>query len=451
MYQPQKTILIANRGEIAVRIVRAIRDLGYRSLVVYSEADCDSLAVKLADKAVLIGPAPSRDSYLDPVRIIAAAQSFGADAVHPGYGFLSENASFAQQVVDQGLVWIGPKPETIALMGDKNQARETMQRIGVPITPGSDGSVPNAQAARNIAGQIGYPVLIKASAGGGGRGMREVHRAEDLEDAFDAAVAEAKAAFGNGEVYLEKLVIEPRHVEIQVLCDTYGNATTLCERDCSIQRRHQKLVEEAPSPIMTPELRLKMSHSALRACRAVGYQNAGTIEFLVSADGDFYFMEMNTRVQVEHPITELITNSDIIKAQIEIAFGAQLGLDKEKSLQPFGHAIEFRINAEDPSHGFLPQPGLITGLHIPGGPGVRVDTHIYQGYLVPSTYDSLLAKLIIWGRDRKEAIARARRALAEFEIDGIKTTIPFHQQVLESADFQSGLYNTGFIEHNFSS
>jgi acetyl-CoA carboxylase biotin carboxylase subunit len=421
-----------------------------RSLVVYSEADADSLAVKLADQAILIGPAASAQSYLDPARIIGAAKAFKADAIHPGYGFLSENAEFARLVADNDLIWIGPKGQTIAMMGDKNQARETMQKIGVPITPGSDGTVATVADASAIAARIGYPILIKASAGGGGRGMREVHSPAELEDAFNAAKVEAKAAFGNDDVYIEKLVLEPRHVEIQVLCDGKGGDVSLCERDCSIQRRHQKLLEEAPSPALTPELRTKMSHAALRACRAVGYQNAGTIEFLLSKDGEFYFMEMNTRVQVEHPITEWITSTDIIKEQIRIAFGMPMTVDKRAVGQPFGHAIEFRINAEDPDHGFLPQPGTITGLRLPGGPGVRVDTHIYQGYTVPPNYDSLLAKLVVWGRDRKEAIARGARALAEFEIKGIKTTIPFHHRVLATAAFQSGDYNTSFIEKYFS-
>jgi acetyl-CoA carboxylase biotin carboxylase subunit len=378
--------------------------------------------------------------------IIGAATSRGAEAIHPGYGFLSENADFARAVKDNDLVFIGPEPESIELMGDKNQARETMKRIGVPTVPGSDGSLTTVDDGINLAERIGYPVLIKASAGGGGRGMREVYSADEMTDAFNAARSEAKAAFGNDEVYLEKLVLRPRHIEIQVLADRLGHAVYLGERDCSIQRRHQKLLEEAPSPAVSPELRERMGRAALKAVREVGYVGAGTVEFLLDHDGSFYFMEMNTRIQVEHPVTEWISSTDLIKEQIRVAAGEPISFLNRGKIEPNGHAIEFRINAEDPDRGFMPCPGQISLLRLPGGPGVRVDTHLYEGYTVPPTYDSLVAKLIVWGADRAEAIARGRRALGELVIEGIKTTIPFHRWVLEQEDFQQGEVFTDFIQ-----
>jgi acetyl-CoA carboxylase biotin carboxylase subunit len=439
-------ILIANRGEVAVRIVRACRDLGVQSLVVYSDADRDTLAVKLADEAVCIGPAPSAQSYLNFAAIIGAANSRGAQAVHPGYGFLAENAAFVRAVEDNDLVWIGPSASAIEQMGDKSAARATMMRIGVPTVPGSDGPVTTVKQAEEFASKVGYPVLIKASAGGGGRGMREVASAAEMQAAFDAAKAEAAAAFGNDEVYLEKLVLQPRHVEIQVLADTHGNAIHLCERDCSLQRRHQKLLEEAPSPALTPELRERMAASALLAVREVGYTNAGTVEFLLDKDGNYYFMEMNTRVQVEHPVSEAITGCDIIAEQIRIAAGEPIAFLPELPLKPHGHAIEFRINAEDPDNNFWPQPGTITSLTLPTGPGVRVDTHIYPGYKIPPTYDSLICKLIVWGANREQCIARSRRALSEFAIEGIKTTVGFHRRVLNTQAFIAGNVQTDFLE-----
>ncbi|MDR3053212.1 MAG: acetyl-CoA carboxylase biotin carboxylase subunit [Coriobacteriales bacterium] len=441
-----KRILVANRGEIAVRIVRAARELGIETVVVYSEVDRDTLAVKLADKSVCIGPAPSAQSYLSVPAIIGAANSFGAQAVHPGYGFLAENAAFARACAENNLVFIGPSPEAIDLMGDKNVARETMKRIGVPTVPGSDGPLTTVAEAARFADEVGYPVLIKASAGGGGKGMREVYEASQLEGAFTAAKNEAGAAFGNDEVYLEKLISRPRHIEIQILADMQGNAVHLCERDCSIQRRHQKLLEEAPSPALTPELRARMGEAALLAVREVAYTGAGTIEFLLDTDGSFYFMEMNTRVQVEHPVTEQITAVDIIKEQLRIAAGEPISFLERVPLAPQGHAIEFRINAEDPANNFWPNPGTVTGLTLPGGPGVRVDTHLYAGYTVPPNYDSLVAKLIVWGSTRAEAIARGKRALGELGIAGIKTTTSFHQKVLELADFVAGDVCTDFIE-----
>ena len=438
-------VLVANRGEIAVRIVRALRELGIKSLVVYSEADKDSLAVQMADESVCIGPPPASQSYLNIPAIIGAGLSRKAQAVHPGYGFLAENAAFAQAVVDNDLVFIGPPASAIERMGDKNAARETMKRIGVPTVPGSDGPLDSVAEAADYAAGVGYPVLIKASAGGGGRGMREVADAAEMAGAFAAAKAEALAAFGNDQVYLEKYVQRPRHIEFQVLADNLGNAMHLGERDCSIQRRHQKLLEEAPSPAVGPELRERMGQAALAAVREVGYRSAGTVEFLLDQNGDFYFMEMNTRIQVEHPITEWITATDLIKEQLRIAAGLPISCLDRAGRQPQGHAIEFRINAEDFHNDFLPSPGTITSLVVPGGPGVRLDTHIYQGYTVPPTYDSLIAKLVVWGNDRAEAIARGRRALAEFKIDGIQTTIPFHSWVLEQNDFIDGLACTDFI------
>lgn len=441
-----KKILIANRGEIAVRIIRAVREMGIVTVVAYSEADKDTRAVQMADEAVCIGPAPAAKSYLNVPAIIGAAEITHAEAIHPGYGFLAENADFARACADNDLVFIGPSADCIEAMGDKNNARETMKRVGVPTIPGSDGLIESVEDARKFADKVGYPVLIKASAGGGGKGMRVVEGPDEIEAALVAAKAEAKGAFGNDDVYLEKYLSHPRHVEIQVLADDQGNAMHLCERDCSIQRRHQKLVEEAPSPALTSELRQKMGEAALKAVAAVDYRNAGTIEFMLDTDGRFYFMEMNTRVQVEHTVSETITGIDIIKEQLRIAAGEPMSCIALAPIEPRCHAIEFRINAEDPANGFMPCPGTITALEFPGGPGVRVDTHIYAGYTVPPTYDSLLAKLIVWGSTREEAIQRGRRALDEFRIEGVRTTIPFHQQVLDNEAFQKGEVYTDFIE-----
>lgn len=438
-------ILIANRGEIAVRIIRAARELGVETVVVYSEADADTLAVRLADQAVCIGPAPSAQSYLSIPAIISAATSYGAQAIHPGYGFMAENATFARACADNDLVFIGPKPEAIEMMGDKSVARATMMDIGVPTVPGSDGLVQTAAEAATFAQAVGYPVLIKASAGGGGKGMRVVDDASQIESQFVAARTEAGAAFGNDEVYLEKYLRRPRHIELQILADSQGNAVHLCERDCSIQRRHQKLLEEAPSPALSSELRNRMGEAALAAVRATGYLGAGTVEFLLDEQGDFYFMEMNTRIQVEHPVTEQITGTDLIKEQIRIAAGEPISFLDRVPLQPWGHSIEFRINAEDPDNNFWPSPGTITDLVLPGGPGVRVDTHVYTGYTVPPNYDSLIAKLIVWGYSREEAIARGKRALRELRVEGIKTTIPLHLRVLETAAYLAGEVYTDFV------
>ena len=442
-------ILIANRGEVALRIMRAARELGVKTVAVYSTADKDTYPVAYADEAVCIGPAPAGKSYLNVSNIIAAAVTTGCEAIHPGYGFLAENADFARQCEDNGLVFIGPSPECIERMGNKAAARETMMLCGVPTVPGSDGVVESVEEARAFASRVGYPVLIKASAGGGGKGMREVHHPSDLETAFMAAKAEAAAAFGNDDVYLEKLVLRPRHVEVQVLADHFGNSMHLCERDCSIQRRHQKLLEEAPSPALDSHLRRAMGVAALKAVRAVDYRNAGTIEFLLDESGKFYFMEMNTRVQVEHPVTEQITGVDIIKEQLRIASGEPLSCADRAPIQPFGHAIEFRINAEDPDNGFRPCPGTVTRFDIPQGPGIRVETFIRSGSVISPYYDSMVAKLIVWGSDREEALQRARRALDEFVIEGIATTIPFHKKVLDSEIFVKGEARTDFIEVAF--
>lgn len=439
-------ILIANRGEVALRIMRAARELGVKTVAVYSTEDADTLPVRYADEAVCIGPAPVGQSYLVMASIIAAAKNTGAQAIHPGYGFLAENADFARACVDNDLVWIGPAPECIEQMGDKSRARETMMACGVPTVPGSAGTVDTVEQAQEFAQRVGYPVLIKASAGGGGKGMREVHDAADMEAQFMAAKNEAQAAFGNGDVYLEKLVLRPRHVEIQVLGDNFGNRVALCERDCSIQRRHQKLLEEAPSPALDDDTRRAMGVAAVKAMRAVDYRNAGTIEFLLDTDGHFYFMEMNTRVQVEHPVTELITGTDIIKEQLRVASGEPLSCASRAPFTPYGHAIEFRINAEDPENGFTPCPGTIEKFRMPGGPGVRVESYLEEGARISPFYDSLVAKLVVWGADRDEAIARGKRALQEFKIEGIATTIPFHLQVLETDAFKAGNVYTDFIE-----
>ena len=442
-------ILVANRGEVALRIMRAARELGVKTVAVYSTADKDTLPVAYADEAVCIGPAPAGKSYLVMSNIIAAAVTTGCEAVHPGYGFLAENADFARACADNGLVFIGPAPECIERMGNKAAARETMTACGVPTVPGSDGVVERVEDARAFADEVGYPVLIKASAGGGGKGMREVHDPADLESAYTAAKAEAAAAFGNDDVYLEKLVLRPRHIEIQVLADDFGNHVALCERDCSIQRRHQKLLEEAPSPALDDELRAAMGEAAVKAVEAVDYRNAGTIEFLLDESGKFYFMEMNTRVQVEHPVTEQITGTDIIKEQLRIASGEPMSCADRAPFSPNGHAIEFRINAEDPANGFRPCPGTITRFDVPSGPGIRVESYVSAGSVISPFYDSMVAKLIVWGQDRDEALARGRRALDEFKIEGIATTIPFHKRVLDAEIFQRGEARTDFLEVAF--
>lgn len=439
-------VLIANRGEVALRIMRACKELGIKTVAVYSTEDADTYPVRYADEKVCIGPAPANKSYLVMPSIIAAAVNTGCQAIHPGYGFLAENSDFARACADNDLVFIGPSPECIDAMGNKAAARDTMKACGVPTVPGSDGVVETVEEARKFAEEVGYPVLIKASAGGGGKGMREVHDPADLESQFMAAKNEALAAFGNGDVYLEKLVLRPRHVEVQILADKRGNRISLCERDCSLQRRHQKLLEEAPSPALTEEIRRAMGVAAVKAVRATGYENAGTIEFLLDTDGKFYFMEMNTRVQVEHPVSEQITGTDIIKEQLRIASGEPISCIDRAPFTPFGHAMEFRINAEDPEHDFRPCPGNITRFEVPGGPGVRVETYIKQGDRISPYYDSMVAKLIVWGIDRDECIARGKRALSEFCIEGIKTTIPFHLEVLEKEAFIEGRVYTDFIE-----
>jgi len=445
-----KKILIANRGEIALRVIRACKELGVQTVAVYSEADRDTLPVKMADEAVCIGPAPSAQSYLLPERIVAAAQITGAEAIHPGYGFLAESAEFARDCADNDLVFIGPSPEAITLMGDKSRARETMMAGNVPVVPGSDGVVESAEEAAAIAERIGYPVLIKAKAGGGGKGMRVVESPDDIERLYNAARSEAAVSFESDEVYIEKYLARSRHVEIQVLADSFGNAVSLCERDCSVQRRHQKLIEEAPSPALDQSLREEMGQAALRAVRAVDYQNAGTIEFLLDDDRNFYFMEMNTRVQVEHPVTEQLTGVDIIKEQLRIASGEPMKCAAQAPFVPVRYAIEFRINAEDPAADFRPCPGTITRFDLPGGPGVRVDTHMRAGSVVPPTYDSLIAKLIVWGDTREEALAVARRALTEFNVEGIATTIPFHLAAIENESFRAGTIHTDFVEVEMS-
>lgn len=438
-------ILIANRGEIAVRIIRACREMGIETVAVYSEADKEALHVMLADQSVCIGPAKSRDSYLNMQNIISATVLTGATAIHPGFGFLSENSSFARMCEDCNITFIGPKADTIDLLGNKSKARETMQKAGVPVVPGSDGEIEKVDDALSLAEKIGYPVMIKASAGGGGKGMREVYRAEDMDNLFHAAKAEAKAAFGDDKLYMEKLIINPKHIEIQILADQYGNAIHLGERDCSVQRRHQKMMEESPSAVMTKELRSEMGNAAVKAAKATGYVNAGTIEFLLDAQGNYYFMEMNTRIQVEHPVTEMVTGVDMIKEQIKIAAGAKLEY-RQKDINVKGHAMECRINAEDPKRNFMPCPGRIEYLMFPGGPGIRVDSALYPGYLVPSCYDSMLAKLIVYGKDREEAMQRMKRALSELVIEGVETNTEYQYELLEREEIISGNYNTGLIE-----
>lgn len=444
-----KKVLIANRGEIALRVIRACRELGIKSVAVYSEPDVDSLHVKLADEAYCIGPAPSSHSYLNIHSIISAAEVSGAQAIHPGYGFLAENAKFVEICKEHNIKFIGPSKEAIQKMGDKAVAKQTVRSAGVPVVPGSEGIVRDEAEARKIAQRIGYPVLIKASAGGGGKGMRVVQNDGELAKFLKSAQAEAEAAFGNAEVYVEKFIVNPRHIEVQLLADEHGNVIHLGERDCSIQRRHQKLIEEAPSPAVNKKLREQLGKAAIRAAKAVRYSSAGTVEFIFDESGKFYFMEMNTRVQVEHPVTEMLTTIDIVKEQIKIAAGHKL-LIKQGDVRFYGHSIECRINAENPDKKFMPSPGEITVYLPPGGPGVRVDSHAYSGYTILPNYDSLVAKLIVWGKDRQEAIARMNRALEEFVVDGIYTTIPFHQKVLRNEYFGRGEVTTSFIEKHFA-
>ena len=438
-----KKVLIANRGEIALRIIRVCKQFGVKTVAVYSQADRDSLHVRFADEAVCIGPPPGRESYLKIPRIIAAAEITGAEAIHPGYGFLAENASFAEICATSGIKFIGPSPAMISAMGDKAVAKETMKKAGVPVVPGSDGVVPGVAEALETARTIGFPVIIKAIAGGGGRGMRIVREEAELESSFKTARHEAEQGFGNPDVYMEKYIEQPRHVEVQVFGDQHGNVIHFGERDCSVQRRHQKLIEESPSPVVDDDMRDKMGEAAIKGCKAVNYENAGTIEFLVDKEKNFYFMEMNTRIQVEHPVTEQVTGHDLIKLQLRVAAGEKL---PKRRVHQRGHAIECRINAEDPAHGFRPSPGRITDFHMPGGFGVRVDTHAYAGYEVPPYYDSLIAKLIVYAQTREGAINKMAGALDEFVVQGIKTTIPFHRQVMLDAKFRSGEVDTGFLD-----
>ena len=441
-----KKILIANRGEIAVRIIRACRELGVRTVAVFSEPDRESLHAMIADEAICIGPAKSADSYLNIKAILAACELTGAEAVHPGFGFLSENAGFARMCARCGVTFIGPSPEAMTLMGDKATAKQTMKKAGVPVVPGSDGLIESVEEAKALAEEIGYPVMVKASAGGGGRGIRRVDRPEDLEDAIVNAKQEAKSFFGDDGVYLEKFIVDPRHVEIQLLADKYGNTVYLGERDCSLQRRNQKMVEECPSPIMTPELRARMGEAAVRAAKACGYENAGTVEFLLSGD-QFYFMEMNTRIQVEHPVTEFVTGVDLVKMQIRIAAGEELPF-KQEDIHLTGHAIECRINAENPAQGFRPSPGRITALHMPGGPGIRIDTAVYSGYEITPYYDSMIAKLIAYAPTREEALKKMNWALAEFLVEGVDTNIDFQLKLLRDPDVEAGNYDIGFLGRN---
>ncbi|WP_029603303.1 acetyl-CoA carboxylase biotin carboxylase subunit [Kozakia baliensis] len=436
-------ILIANRGEIALRIQRACRELGIATVAVHSTADADAMHVRLADEAVCIGPPSSRDSYLNVAAILSAATITGADAIHPGYGFLSENADFAETVEEHGLAFIGPTAQHIRMMGDKITAKTTMRALGVPLVPGSDGALPNLQAAREVAEQVGYPVLIKAAAGGGGRGMKVAMNADEIEEAWSVARTEARAAFGNDEVYLEKYLDKPRHIELQIMADTHGNVVHFGERDCSLQRRHQKLLEEAGSPVLTPEERDTIGATATSALKKMGYRNAGTLEFLYQ-DGQFCFIEMNTRLQVEHPVTEMVCDVDLVREQIRVAAGQALGYE-QSDIRFSGHAIECRINAEDPDT-FLPNPGLIKVFHAPGGLGVRMDSAIYAGYRVPPYYDSMIAKLIVHAPTRAEAIARMQRALDECVVEGVKTVIPLHRKILANPEFQKGEYTIHWLE-----
>jgi acetyl-CoA carboxylase, biotin carboxylase subunit len=437
-----KKILIANRGEIALRIIRTCKEMGIKTVAIYSTADAESLHVRFADEAVCIGPPASSESYLNIPRIMAAVEITNADAIHPGYGFLAENAGFAEICRDYGIKFIGPTPDQIRSMGDKITAKETMIRAKVPCIPGTEGLLADVKAGIKLAADIGYPVILKATAGGGGKGMRIVWKESEFENQWDTARREAKASFGNDGIYMEKYIEEPRHIEIQVAGDQFGKACHLSERDCSIQRRHQKLVEEAPSPFMTPELREKMGQAAVKACEAIGYEGVGTVEFLVDKYRNFYFMEMNTRIQVEHTVTEEVIDFDLIKEQIKIAAGTPI---TGKNYIPEMCAIECRINAEDPFNDFRPSPGKITSFHSPKGHGVRVDTHVYAGYTIPPYYDSMIAKLITRARTREEAILKMERALDEFVVEGIKTTVPFHQKLMRNEDFRKGNFHTGFL------
>ena len=444
-----KKVLIANRGEIAVRIIRACREMEIRTVAIYSEADKNALHVQLADEAICVGPAPSNKSYLNVKAILEAACLTGADSIHPGFGFLSENPNFAKICQETGIKFIGPDYKLIELLGNKSRAKETMKRAGVPVVPGSDGLIYSKEQAVNLAEQIKYPVMLKASAGGGGRGIRVAYSKEELEKEYDIVKQEAKVSFNDDSLYLEKFVENPRHVEIQILADEHGNCIHLGERDCSVQRRNQKVLEETPSGILDEETRKKMGEVAVKAVKEIGYSNAGTIEFLVDKNKDFYFMEMNTRVQVEHPVTEMVTGVDIIKEQIKIASGEELTY-KQEDIKFDGHSMEVRINAENPDKNFMPCPGTITGLHIPGGNGVRVDTAIYSGYTVPPTYDSMLAKLIVHGKNREESIAKMKSAVAEFVVEGITTNIDFLLKILENENFKTNNYDTSFIKKEFN-
>ena len=441
-----KKILIANRGEIALRIIRTCKEMDIKTVAVYSTADRESLHVRFADEAVCIGSAPSKDSYLNIPRIISAAEITNADAIHPGYGFLSENAEFSSVCHEYGIKFIGPTPAMIRSMGDKITAKETMIKAGVPCIPGSEGLLESVEQGIELAKKIKFPVIVKATAGGGGKGMRVINSEEEFSKAWDDAKREAAASFGNDGLYLEKFVEEPRHIEIQVVGDQYGKVCHLSERDCSIQRRHQKLVEETPSPVVTQELRDRMGEAAIKGAKAINYEGVGTIEFLVDKHGDFYFMEMNTRIQVEHPITEEVTDYDLIKEQIKVAAGVPIS---GNNYYPNLYAMECRINAEDPANGFRPSPGKITNIHMPGGHGVRIDSHVYSGYTIPPHYDSMIAKLIVSGQSREEVITRMKRALSEFVIEGIKTTIPFHLKLMDNPTFRSGKYTTKFLETSF--
>jgi acetyl-CoA carboxylase, biotin carboxylase subunit len=443
-----RKVLVANRGEIALRVIRACREMGIRTVAVYSEADRESLHVRFADEDVCIGPAAARDSYLNIPRLIAAAEITGADAIHPGYGFLAENAEFAEICERSDIVFIGPSAEQIRLMGDKAMARKTMMSVGVPTVPGSPGAVEDPETALEIAGEIGFPVLIKAAAGGGGKGMRVALDPGTFGAQLQMAQNEARSAFGDPSVYLEKYLARPRHIEIQILGDRHGNVVHLGERECSLQRRHQKLLEESPSVALTPELRERMGEAAVRGAKAIGYYSAGTVEFLLDEDGSFYFMEMNTRIQVEHPVTELVTGVDLVKEQIRVGAGERLSMDGTPEMR--GHCIECRINAEDPQRNFAPSPGQITIFHPPGGPGVRVDTHAYAGYMVPPYYDSLIGKLIVHGNTREEAMARTRIALESFIIEGIHTTIPFLLELLQDEDVKAGRMDTKLVERRMA-
>lgn len=437
-------VLIANRGEIAVRIIRACREFGVGCVTVHSTADNNALHTIISDESVCIGPPATKDSYLNADAIITACRLKGAGALHPGFGFLSENADFAQKCIDNDIVFIGPSPESIRLLGDKARAKETMKNAGVPVIPGSEGAVPSVDEAKKIAGEIGYPVLIKASAGGGGRGIRRVNDESELDEQMKLAQQEAKKFFGDDTVYIEKFIVDPHHVEIQIIADNFGNIAALGERDCSMQRRNQKVIEESPSPVMTPQLRDKMQNAAIKAAKACGYTNAGTIEFLVDKDRNFYFMEMNTRIQVEHPVTEFVTGIDLVKLQLHVAAGKPLPF-KQEDIKISGHAIECRINAEDPDNDFRPSPGTISFLHLPGGHGVRIDSAIYQGYTIPSFYDSMIAKLIVHAPTRHEAIMKMKLALSEFIVDGVNTNIDFQLELIKNKNFEDGDYDNGFL------